>query len=147
MKPENTAWQALLGKIAAFFLPKARELPPPALPEEKNSLGMKSHGIPKEKKRLLVRELLLLLLCSFVLLFFEYGGVVFGRLYPPIAMSVWLLYDGVSILLFFLIVIFNRGLDTEIPSPEDLLPTMTAEEKERYIERFRIGKRRARTLL
>ena len=135
--PENTGWQEIRSRIASFFSPKERELP-----GEKRSLRLS-----REKRRLLLRELLLFLLFSVILLFFEYSDRIFGTAYPYIAMSVWLSYALASILLFFLAVIFNRGIDSEIPSMEDLLPTMTMEEKERYIERCRIGKARAKKVL
>ena len=104
--------------------------------------------IPEEKKRLLIKELLLLVFFSAVLLFFEYGGEQFlGSYYLPVAMGVWLGYAGVSILLFVLVVIFNRGFDSTIPSPEDLLPSMSPEEKQAYILRCKKGKATAKSLL
>lgn len=136
---------SLRARAAAFFTPKDRELP-----GEKKSFSpeREKFTFSKEKKRLLLRELLLLLLFSALLLFFEYGGErLFGALYFPVAMTVWLAYAGVSILLFFLIFIFNGGFDSDVPSPEDLLPTMSAEEKQRYIERRRRGKEKAKKLL
>ena len=140
--PESSGWQKIRSRIAAFFLPKDRELPSRTMPAEKKPLHSS-----KNKGRLILRELLLLLLFSVILLFFEYSDRLFGAAYPYVAMTVWLLYAGTIILLFFLVVIFNRGIDSEIPAMEDLLPTMTLEEKERYIERCRVGKARAKKIL
>ena len=103
--------------------------------------------LSKEKKRLLQKEVLLLILFTGILLFFEYAEPILGRAYLYVAPAVWWTYTVAILVLFLLTVLFNRGLDSRIPTEEDLKPTMTAEEKQRSIARCTRDKAIARGLI
>ncbi len=115
---------------------------------EEDPGGESSPAQTRKIGRTLLRELGLFFLFSAVLLTFEYAGDRFlGRYYVPVALGVWIAYALACFALLVAALIFNRGFNSEVPSPEDLTPSFTLEQKLAYIEKIKRNKRTAKKII
>lgn len=92
--------------------------------------------------KLFIKELVI-----FLLMFGYLETANYYSYKSPVFFYSFYAYYAALLILISVCIIINRGVSFDVPEPDQLSPDMTEEKKAEYIEKLKIGHRRAKKLL